>query len=76
MVAVREDGIDLDLVSTDDLVQELRDRTDVGLVALGYKNVKGHEQLRGKYSWWGGQHEALGIAHDIAFRIVGTIKET
>lgn len=65
---------DLELVSTDELTDELRRRTDCGIVALGRKNPKGHGDLCGSYTWWGGLHVALGMAYDAAFRIVSSIK--
>lgn len=67
---------DLEFVPTDDLIDELRRRSDCGLVALGRKNAKGQEDLRGSYTWWGGLHEVLGMSHDVSFRIVSAIDIT
>ena len=64
---------DLELVSTEDLIDEIRTRTDCGLVAFGRSNAKGEGNLQGSYTWWGGTHEVLGMAHDAAFRIVTAI---
>lgn len=65
---------DLDLVPTDDLIEELRRRSDCGVVALGRANAKGHNEMRCSYTWWGGLHQTLGVAHDVAFRIISEIK--
>lgn len=67
--------LDLELVPTDDLVQELANRTDHGLICLFREGELGPEHHSVIRHWWGIHHLAIGLAQEMKYIILEDLQD-
>jgi hypothetical protein len=67
--------MDLSLVSTENLITEILERVDHGIVSLMRTNCGGDETNVYTRHWTGNSHTCCGLADDVKDRILSEFRE-